>query len=49
MDAEDIEIKALKREIVRKTGYRIINHRIDFFGVCPDCQKGLTHQDQLNP
>lgn len=49
MDAEEIEIRVLKRQIVRKTGYRIINHRIDFFGICPDCQKKTTRQDQLNP
>ena len=48
MDAEDIEIRVLKRQIIRKTGYRIINHRIDFFGICPDCQKEPTRRDQLN-
>jgi Fe2+ or Zn2+ uptake regulation protein len=45
MDADDFEIEALKQQIVRKTGYRIVNHRIDFFGICPDCQKMSTHQD----
>ena len=39
MDAADIEISTLKQQIVQKTGYRIDNHRIDFFGICPDCQK----------
>ena len=43
MDADDLEIEALKQQIVRKTGYLIVNHRIDFFGICPDCQKGSTH------
>jgi Fur family peroxide stress response transcriptional regulator len=27
------------QEIARRTGYRIVNHRFDFFGVCPRCQK----------
>ncbi|MDX2445953.1 MAG: Fur family transcriptional regulator [Desulfobacterales bacterium] len=43
MDADDIETKALKQQIIRKTGYQIVNHRIDFFGICPDCQKALTN------
>jgi len=28
----------LSREVNEKTGFRIISHRIDFFGICPDCQ-----------
>ena len=44
MDATDLEIKALKQQIVQKTGYRIVNHRIDFFGICPDCQKTSMNQ-----
>ena len=43
MDADDLDITALKEEIVRNTGYRIDNHRIDFFGICPDCQNEPTH------
>ena len=26
-------------EMARNTGYHIVNHRLDFFGICPDCQK----------
>ena len=43
MDADDLEITNLKQQIIRKTGYRIVNHRIDFFGICPDCQTLSTH------
>ena len=43
MDADDLDTTALKQEIVRNTGYRIDNQRIDFFGVCPDCQNESTH------
>lgn len=43
MDADDLDITTLKQEIIRNTGYRIDNHRIDFFGVCPNCQKESTH------
>jgi Fe2+ or Zn2+ uptake regulation protein len=22
----------------KETGYRILSHRLDFFGLCPECQ-----------
>jgi Fur family peroxide stress response transcriptional regulator len=28
----------LPQTVGRETGYRIIEHRVDFFGVCPQCQ-----------
>lgn len=27
------------QQVTTETGFRITNHRIDFFGVCPDCQR----------
>jgi Fur family transcriptional regulator, peroxide stress response regulator len=29
----------LPKELAKKTGYKILDHRLDFFGVCPACQK----------
>jgi Fur family peroxide stress response transcriptional regulator len=26
-------------ELAQETGFRIVNHRLDFFGICPECQK----------
>lgn len=26
-------------EVSKQTGFRILNHRLDFYGVCPDCQE----------
>lgn len=26
-------------ELRKETGFKIINHRLDFFGICPSCQK----------
>ena len=35
----DLEtVNHLQEEIMQETGYTITNHRLDFFGVCPDCQ-----------
>ena len=28
----------LPKKLARKTGYDILNHRLDFFGICPRCQ-----------
>ena len=29
----------MTRELKKETGFKIINHRLDFFGICPGCQK----------
>ena len=37
----DIELGILSKlplEVAQRTGYRIVNHRVDFLGICPDCQ-----------
>lgn len=39
MDPELASLNGLNAEMRRKTGYKIISHRLDFFGLCPDCQK----------
>lgn len=31
-------LKDLTLELVSDTGFEIINHRLDFFGICPDCK-----------
>jgi Fur family peroxide stress response transcriptional regulator len=37
-DPDLINLDDLSREMSRKTGYRIFSHRLDFFGLCPECQ-----------
>ena len=32
-------LRNLPKELARKTGYNILNHRLDFFGICPQCQR----------
>jgi Fur family peroxide stress response transcriptional regulator len=27
----------MTQEIMRETGFTITRHRLDFFGICPDC------------
>ena len=31
-------LKDLKKEVAKKTGFHILNHRVDFFGTCRDCR-----------
>ena len=32
-------IEKLTEEAAQKTGYQIVDHRLDFFGICPKCQE----------
>lgn len=29
----------LEEEVLQKTGFRVSSHRLEFYGLCPDCQK----------
>ncbi len=37
-DVDDAGLRAVVRDIGRRTGYRIEDHRLELFGLCPDCQ-----------
>jgi len=39
MDPEISSVDELSEEMKQKTGYTISFHRLDFFGLCPECQK----------
>ena len=39
IDPELSMLQDLTQELVRETGFHIVNHRMDFFGICPECQK----------
>lgn len=32
----------LSKTVANETGYQIIRQRLDFFGICPECQKKYT-------
>ncbi|MDF1591957.1 MAG: transcriptional repressor [Desulfobacterales bacterium] len=37
----DLEsLNDVTRELIEETGFKILNHRLDFFGLCPACQEG---------
>ena len=38
VDPELSSLAPLTQELVSDTGYRILSHRLDFYGICPKCQ-----------
>ncbi len=39
LDPEIASVDQLSEEMKQKTGFLISSHRLDFFGLCPDCQR----------
>ena len=40
VDPEPDAMPNISENIAEQTGYFITNQRLDFFGICPECQKG---------
>ena len=38
IDPDLFRIDDMTRRVTDETGFRILTHRLDFFGICPDCQ-----------
>ncbi|MBU2547014.1 MAG: transcriptional repressor [Proteobacteria bacterium] len=39
VDPEHTAMRELSRDVAIDTGFRITHHRLDFYGLCPDCQE----------
>lgn len=39
VDVEIQQINQLAQQVADSTRYRVLSQRVDFFGLCPDCQK----------
>ncbi|MFP5342287.1 MAG: Fur family transcriptional regulator [Candidatus Limnocylindria bacterium] len=37
-DVDDAGLRAVVRDVARRTGFRVDEHRLELFGLCPDCQ-----------
>ena len=42
LDPDVAALKDVTEELARQTGFAITRHRLDFFGICPDCQAKQT-------
>ena len=38
VDPDMSALEDVTQELARETGFAITRHRLDFFGICPDCQ-----------
>lgn len=38
IDPDLSSLKDMTGEVADETGFKILNHRLDFFGICPECQ-----------
>ncbi len=38
IDPDLNSLRDLTREVMEETGFHIITHRLDFFGICPECR-----------
>jgi Fur family peroxide stress response transcriptional regulator len=38
VDPDVATLSELRQEVAQSTGYQIVSHRLDFFGICPQCQ-----------
>jgi Fur family peroxide stress response transcriptional regulator len=39
LDRESVALAEISQEMARLTGYEITHHQLNFFGLCPECQK----------
>jgi len=39
VDLDVVPVAALTSEMARRTGFEILSHRLDFYGLCPDCRQ----------
>lgn len=39
IDPEQLDMEKITNKMMAETGFKIVTHRLDFYGICPDCQK----------
>ena len=39
LDPSMLDLEEIMSKMTTETGFKITGHRLDFYGICPDCQK----------
>lgn len=39
VDPELASLAAMTEKLASESGYKVISHRLDFYGICPECKK----------
>ncbi len=47
IDPEIPALEELSQDLVRMTGYQVLSHRLDFFGICPQCQQEESTRESI--
>ena len=45
----DVSLTDGVERMLRERGYQQVTHMVEFFGVCPDCQKKMAESNPLSP
>lgn len=38
IDPSQFDLNEITKKMTKETGFKIMTHRLDFYGICPDCQ-----------
>ncbi len=38
IDPSQLNLEEITNKMMQETGFKILTHRLDFYGICPDCQ-----------
>jgi Fur family peroxide stress response transcriptional regulator len=38
IDPSQLNLEEITSSMMKETGFKILTHRLDFYGICPDCQ-----------
>ncbi len=49
MDPQVSLVDDLTQEVADLTGYQVISHRLDFYGLCPECRQNSQSKSQVVP